>query len=608
MKVPQPVSAFTMYKNAYTKMNASEIQTNRKKKLKAKARSDKKITNKQNKSSGKGLNSTKVFLGMKNGNIELIDKLGKLDNAEVNRVRSPKKKTEYKVRPKRQKKRASAKKIGGFTLGLSMNNEEKSNNLSRQMAGRVNSRSSNSGGGNGDSSIFGTDPIMKGYHLFEWMISPMNPKNFFDNHWELEVLHVPRKNKKYYSHLLTSRNLDQIFRENSLYYTRNVDVVIYENGEKQVLNPEGKANPSALWDFYSNGCSVRILNPQTYNKKVHLLVSTLQEYFGSMVGVNVYLTPPGSQGFAPHFDDIEAFVIQVEGRKHWKLYHPKEEDILTRHSSKNFTHEEIGDPFLEVSLEAGSLLYFPRGVIHEGRTDAESHSLHLTVSLYQNNAYVDLLEKVLPDALAKAAKQDINFRKGLPLHFLRKDDAKQIVRNQVSALIEKLKDYLDVDVGIAQLGRRLVYDSMPPVLSAEEIACSSKQDGDLLDDGVVFNKVEFDLSTKVRLTRYHCIQIVNDEEMKPKLYYSTENSNIYHGEEEQWLDLDPCMISAIESLQSSYPAYISIDSLPIEDVEIKVQFVYDLWEKGIVITKEPLGSSSDSNKSLENVSDNSDSE
>ena len=35
-----------------------------------------------------------------------------------------------------------------------------------------------------------------------------------------------------------------------------------------------------------------------------------------------YLTPAGSQGFAPHYDDIEAFVLQLEGRKEWKLYSP----------------------------------------------------------------------------------------------------------------------------------------------------------------------------------------------------------------------------------------------------------------------------------------------
>ena len=36
-----------------------------------------------------------------------------------------------------------------------------------------------------------------------------------------------------------------------------------------------------------------------------------------------YLTPANSQGFAPHYDDIEAFVLQLEGRKHWRVYAPK---------------------------------------------------------------------------------------------------------------------------------------------------------------------------------------------------------------------------------------------------------------------------------------------
>lgn len=36
-----------------------------------------------------------------------------------------------------------------------------------------------------------------------------------------------------------------------------------------------------------------------------------------------YLTPPGTQGFAPHYDDIEAFILQLEGKKHWRLYSPR---------------------------------------------------------------------------------------------------------------------------------------------------------------------------------------------------------------------------------------------------------------------------------------------
>lgn len=56
--------------------------------------------------------------------------------------------------------------------------------------------------------------------------------------------------------------------------------------------------------------------------RVHALNSNLQELFGCFVGANVYLTPPNSQGFAPHFDDIEAIILQIEGSKQWKIYAP----------------------------------------------------------------------------------------------------------------------------------------------------------------------------------------------------------------------------------------------------------------------------------------------
>ena len=36
-----------------------------------------------------------------------------------------------------------------------------------------------------------------------------------------------------------------------------------------------------------------------------------------------YLTPPETQGFAPHYDDIEAFILQLEGKKRWRVYAPR---------------------------------------------------------------------------------------------------------------------------------------------------------------------------------------------------------------------------------------------------------------------------------------------
>ena len=60
----------------------------------------------------------------------------------------------------------------------------------------------------------------------------------------------------------------------------------------------------------------------------------------------------------------------------------------------NLSQEEIGEPILDKVLEPGDCLYFPRGYIHQATTPEESHSLHITLSVYQMNSWGDFLEKV----------------------------------------------------------------------------------------------------------------------------------------------------------------------------------------------------------------------
>ena len=79
-------------------------------------------------------------------------------------------------------------------------------------------------------------------------------------------------------------------------YTKNLDVTSYSDGKRETHNPEGRAYAPVVWDFYSNGCSLRMLNPQTFHDSVWKLCATLQEFLGSFVGTNMYLTPPGTQG------------------------------------------------------------------------------------------------------------------------------------------------------------------------------------------------------------------------------------------------------------------------------------------------------------------------
>jgi bifunctional lysine-specific demethylase and histidyl-hydroxylase NO66 len=79
-----------------------------------------------------------------------------------------------------------------------------------------------------------------------------------------------------------------------------------------------------------------------------------------MVGANAYLTPPNaSQGFAPHYDDIEAFCLQLEGRKRWKAYPPPPTVQLPRTSSPDFTTQDLQamdlTPVMDIVLNEGDL-------------------------------------------------------------------------------------------------------------------------------------------------------------------------------------------------------------------------------------------------------------
>lgn len=82
------------------------------------------------------------------------------------------------------------------------------------------------------------------------------------------------------------------------------------------------------------------------------------------------------------------------------------------------------------------------------------------------------------------------------------------------------------------------------------------------------------------------------EEDSPKIYYNTENAKYYHGEEEQFLIIDPSLIPCIEKLQRIYPKFIEVEKLTENNIA-KAQLVADLWERGLLVTNGPLPPDSD---------------
>ncbi|XP_024912687.1 ribosomal oxygenase 1 isoform X2 [Cynoglossus semilaevis] len=428
--------------------------------------------------------------------------------------------------------------------------------------------------------------------LFQWLINPVPTKTFFRETWEKQPVLIQRKNPHYYKGLFSTAEFDRILREEDVQYGVNLDVTSYTNGARETHNPPGRALPFTVWDFYESGCSLRMLNPQAFSSTAWNVLSILQEHFGSMAGANVYLTPPGTQGFAPHYDDIEAFVVQLEGKKHWRVYNPRSEnEVLPVFSSPNFKDTDIGSPILEVVLEAGDLLYFPRGFIHQGDCLPDAHSLHITISSFQKNSWGDLLQKVVPAALEVAMEEDVAFRQGLPLDYLTymgvqnsdmDDPRREKFFARIETLLKKLKYYAPVDAAVDQKAKDFLHDCLPPVLTPDELATSVQGASVSWEGGrVVHRGAQINSKTRVRLLRAGCARLCSNESVH--LYYTTGNSRVYHKEELKSFEIKTEYTDAIELLIHSYPKYVTVGSFSCDSVEEKVCGFQNILQKNVLI-------------------------
>lgn len=385
------------------------------------------------------------------------------------------------------------------------------------------------------------------------------------------------------------------------------------------------AESNDLWQNFDAGCTIRLLCPQKYNDEIHALLSNLEYEFGCMVGSNAYLTPGGApnQGFAPHYDDIEAFILQLEGYKHWLVYPPmNKEETLPRQSSRDFTEDEMKDiePIIDVELGPGDMLYMPRGWVHQANTcRTEHHSLHLTVSAMQNWSWVDYLEILIPQALEAASFKSLSLRSGLPRNFLdymgtmhedldvnssdlpeglkqlaerldesEKDDDKTDTRKQtVKALQNQFKAEAKKKImrvckeaismvtwGCDEIGKRFLSDRLPPAYTAHELSLTS--------DNRAENGGKIWPNTMVRLAKPGIARLVVEDD-KAVLYHNSDNSRVFHEVPLSPLEFEIDDAPAIEMLLTTIePHWICVQDLLAGDIEDKMDICQSLYDEGIL--------------------------
>ncbi|XP_019864286.1 PREDICTED: bifunctional lysine-specific demethylase and histidyl-hydroxylase NO66-like [Amphimedon queenslandica] len=437
------------------------------------------------------------------------------------------------------------------------------------------------------------DSRAAGKALFQLLIYPFSCDKFYKNDWEQKPVMIPRNVPHYNDGWFSSRDLDRILRENHIEHLVNIRITSYADGEKEVEQSSGRAHAPMVWDRFSDGYSIQFLNPQTYSRPMWLLTSFLQEHFSSFVGANIYLTPAGTQGFAPHYDDIEAFVVQVEGKKRWRLYKPRNRyEILPRTSSNDLDEEEIGKPILDIILNPGDLLYFPRGVIHQAVALPDTHSLHITLSTAQKHTWGDFFERMLPLALKSAIEEDEDFRHSLPwdysdyvgfVHGNSKDKRICQFFDKTHDLFSRIVQYAPLLSAADEMAVDFLHSSLPPCLSENEKKCMIYNRGPSLEeDGKVTHQTMITLDTMIKIVRQKSVRLTNDGS-EYSLYFNTGNTRIYKEKDPQVIVLEEEDAMAIQFLIKSYPKFVYVRDLPLDLDLKKTSLCLTLYEQGIII-------------------------
>lgn len=269
-----------------------------------------------------------------------------------------------------------------------------------------------------------------------WLIHPLGLSEFKRDFYEQRLCLVSRDDPGYYRKLLTHRDLDVVLG------THNVgdsDIRLV-HGEDDIpkgayTGRSGRIDPLGVVNQFDRGATIIFNQLHRRVPKLSEFCASLGKVFGSRVQANVYLTPPNAQGFKPHWDTHDVFVLQVSGQKHWSVYDTKVA-LPLRGQSFDAARDPPGPVTEQFELAPGSAAYVPRGLMHSARSNDEA-SLHITVGITTFTWTELFLE-----GAAAAGIRDVSLRQSLPFRFVHDDfpaeERDRLLQDKLEALRSRL--------------------------------------------------------------------------------------------------------------------------------------------------------------------------
>jgi lysine-specific demethylase/histidyl-hydroxylase NO66 len=443
-----------------------------------------------------------------------------------------------------------------------------------------------------DSFPLGNPSTSCGDKVFDWLISPVQRKDFFEQYWENKPLLVKRNDEAYFSCLISRKMVenyaktDPDYSSNSLLFTR-------DNPEgREVISGENLDIDSIQKMIMEDGFCMQAIHPQQKNAKLHALLERLENFTGSVWGSNYYVKcSEVSEGcFNSFSDNVELFIMQMEGSPmRWRVY--EGEHKLSRDTGCDFDEDSLGPPILDELVAPGDLVYIPRGCVYTHDDPANGYQ-YLTLSTYQNQAWCDFLSMAVSETLDTISRSDLEFRRGLPINYLSlfgsavaETDSNRQARaefvTRTKSLLHKLIDSISMDEIVDQLASDYIALRTPPIVRKRLNGEETRMFG---PDPRIHN----DLVIRMRNPNWIRV-VVDDTEAKSStlIFSCLDNQISQHMRTDNPMDCEPTSfeldgnksVDGLRELISTWPEFSPLDSLSRE-------VAGELWEAGILETCE----------------------
>jgi lysine-specific demethylase/histidyl-hydroxylase NO66 len=277
-----------------------------------------------------------------------------------------------------------------------------------------------------------------------WLLAPLPVEIFLDDIWGATHYHVKRSCADYFDSLLDGSTaveaLLELFRSEPgpAWAMRLV-----RPGEKRHADTYRRADGSLdlvrVRNDFADGYTIVLDGVEQYVRAIASLTHSIEVELNFATKVNAYITPPGSQGFAAHYDEHDVLILQIQGSKVWHVYDGADVSLHDMHRRAPVDAAELPTP-TNLCLQVGDVLYLPRGRVHAAETTSEP-SVHLTVGIH-----APTLLTLVTQALYSLSRSDDRVHTQLPVRHL--DDAE--VRASVSVLVRDVARALEEPEVIAE--------------------------------------------------------------------------------------------------------------------------------------------------------------